>query len=490
MNSLGVGSSQIPDRSKQYETFSVPAKRQGPTSEVGFVKRQKKPGLHTPINLNIFVQSPEHFDKRWFIIDKDVRDELLLQEKFIFPDLKPLCSEMISEIMQGLLPGSSSPHCNYPEIINEHGGVNTVTDYLIKLMNPSIIQLQGHEVTKPALDAIISQQVDSNEPWNIPSGYASIVCDDRNALWWRLYVGQCSSTWRRIVCQHAQQIMRGSTASLYYFILWIGNGHRHARFIKLWGFPKNTVNDTWYQACSNLLEALFCKAFRTHHGLLNQLSSKYQDDGKVSSSGLGWGLNIMSPLVQGNAALTKELRTKANAGPSKAPDRQIQHWAVFNSRQKSAAVKLREGKKRSNRAIFQRDFDMALRLALNDDEETFNVVRDSLKLEQEETDTHPGEGLAYIPFCGSLTAKVAAILDCAAVSGANDMPMRASNDDNNQQTLSIPWSLDGCGFTEKNILIWTYDFRDFASLGLRHLGHDILAEPGARRFHEILLATS
>ncbi|BCR98572.1 uncharacterized protein AKAW2_40255A [Aspergillus luchuensis] len=391
---------------------------------------------------------------------------------------------MISEIKQGLLPGSSSPHCNYPEIIDEHGGVEKVTESLIHLISPHIIQFQGHEVTRTALNAIICQQSDSNEPWNMPLGYASIVCDDRDTSWWRLYIGQCSLSWRRIVCQHAQQIIKGSTASLYYFNLWIGNGHRYARFIKLWGFPKDTVTDGWYQACSNLLEALFCRAFRTHHGMLNRLGSKYQNDGKAST--LGWGLNIMSPLVQGNLALNKELRTKANIGPSKAPDRQIQYWAVFNSRQKAAAEKKR--RKESIKAVFEKDFDIALQIALNNDEEAFNKIRESLQLQQETSNF--SEDLAHIPFCGSLTSEVAAILDYAAVSGANDTPMRASNNDDEQQMLTIPWSLDGCGFTEENILIWTYDFKSFTSIGLKHLGHDILTYPDARKFHETLLANS
>ncbi|RDK36964.1 hypothetical protein M752DRAFT_322002 [Aspergillus phoenicis ATCC 13157] len=449
-DALNIGLSPVPDRSKQHGIFSTTSKRLISTSELKSFKRQKTSGHYSLVNLNISVQSPEHSEKRWFAIDENVRNKLL--------------------------PGSSSPHCNYPEIINEHGGADTVAEYLIQLINPHIIQFQGHEVTNAALNTIVALQIDNDEPWNMPSGYASLICDDRDPLWWRLYVGQCSLSWRRIVCQHAQQIMNNSTASLYYFNLWIGNGHRYARFIKLWSFPKDTVNDTWYQACSNLLEALFCKAFRTHHGMLNRLGSEHQDDGKASSSGLGWGLNIMSPLVQGNTALNKELRTKANAGPSKAPDRQIQHWAVFNSRQKSAAGKQREvGGKGSNRAVFQRDFDKALRLALHNDEGAFEEVKESLQLQQKEPDL--SEDLAYIPFCGSLTSEVAAILDYAAVSGADDMPMRASNNDDNRQTLTIPWSLDGCGFTENNILVWTYDFRDFASISLKHLGHDILTDP-------------
>ncbi|PYH29585.1 uncharacterized protein BO87DRAFT_410362 [Aspergillus neoniger CBS 115656] len=454
--SLDVSLNSMPGRSKQHGMFTT--KRQSSVSELISFKRQRPLDRYTSVNLNISVQSPEHSDKTWFAIDESVRG--------------------------GLLPGSSSPHCNYPEIIDEHGGVEKVTESLIHLIGPHIIQFQGHEVTRTALNAIICQQSDSNEPWNMPLGYASIVCDDRDTSWWRLYIGQCSLSWRRIVCQHAQQIIKGSTASLYYFNLWIGNGHRYARFIKLWGFPKNTVTDGWYQACSNLLEALFCRAFRTHHGMLNRLGSKYQNDGKAST--LGWGLNIMSPLVQGNLALNKELRTKANIGPSKAPDRQIQYWAVFNSRQKAAAEKKR--RKESIKAVFEKDFDIALQIALNNDEEAFNKIRESLQLQQETSNF--SEDLAHIPFCGSLTSEVAAILDYAAVSGANDTPMRASNIDDEQQMLTIPWSLDGCGFTEENILIWTYDFKSFTSIGLKHLGHDILTYPDARKFHETLLANS
>lgn len=71
---------------------------------------------------------------------------------------------MISEIIQKLLPGSSSPHCNYPEIINEHGGADTVAEYLIQLINPHIIQFQGHEVTNAALNTIVALQIDNDEP--------------------------------------------------------------------------------------------------------------------------------------------------------------------------------------------------------------------------------------------------------------------------------------------------------------------------------------
>ncbi|XRM46428.1 hypothetical protein ABZX51_009464 [Aspergillus tubingensis] len=126
-----IGLDPVLGGSKQHGIFTT--KRPSSASELISFKRQRTLDPYTSVNLNISVQSPEHSDKKWVAIDESVRDELSLQEKFIFPYLKPLCSGMISEIMQGLLPGSSSPHCNYPEIIDEHGGVEKVTESLIHL---------------------------------------------------------------------------------------------------------------------------------------------------------------------------------------------------------------------------------------------------------------------------------------------------------------------------------------------------------------------
>lgn len=73
-----------------------------------------------------------------------------------------------------------------------------------------------------------------------------------------------------------------------------------------------------------------------------------------SPFGLDWGLNVMSPLVHGNIAFTKEIRVRANIGPSKSSDNQIKHWAVFNPTAKSRwSVK-------SKGPVFKRDFNKAL----------------------------------------------------------------------------------------------------------------------------------
>ncbi|PKK42950.1 hypothetical protein CI102_13462 [Trichoderma harzianum] len=68
-----------------------------------------------------------------------------------------------------------------------------------------------------------------------------------------------------------QFILLGKQDTLHYFILWLRNGHRTANFIKLSESPSNQIFDEWYQIQSNLLEALFCKAFLLTTVLLNQL---------------------------------------------------------------------------------------------------------------------------------------------------------------------------------------------------------------------------
>ncbi|KAG2420916.1 hypothetical protein HFD88_000530 [Aspergillus terreus] len=287
---------------------------------------------------------------------------------------------MLGEITRGILPGSLSDHCNYPEAIHEHGGIDAVANYLVQLINPQLHSLQGKEVSKNTLATINAVQIHEKELWNVPLGYAAILTDDRQSLWWRL---------------------------------------------------------------------------------------------------LGYGLNVMSPLVQGNVAFTTELRVRANVGPAKSPDRQIQHWAAFNRKQKADTKSQRSANSSNERPVFERDFDNALRLALDGNELVFQTLKTFLQQPQElrtqESPTTPQ--LAHIPFCGSLSAEVAAILDYAAVSAAECTPMKRSNDD--LPPSSVPWSLEGCGFTEANILIWTCRFKGFTELDIDHLDHSILSQPGS-----------
>lgn len=214
-------------------------------------------------------------------------------------------------------------------------------------------------------------------------GYASVVTDSRLPAWWRMYVGQCSRPWRRIVCQHSQAILQGSKSSLHYYMLWMGNGNRAASFIRLWKFPKETPNDSWYQIRSNILEALFCRAFRTHHGILCGTD-------KPNENTRSFGLNIMSPLVQGNVMLSQLLRVQASVGPSRSPDPQIRHWAVFNPTH-NKAIRIK------GRPFFRCNFDTALRTALGGSQAFFLSVKKSLQLKST-ANTHAK--IETIPFVG------------------------------------------------------------------------------------------
>ena len=145
-----------------------------------------------------------------------------------------------------------------------------------------------------------------------------------------MYVRQCFVPWRRLISQHSQAILQDSKIILHYYMLWMGNGNRTANSIRLWKFPKGTPDDSLYKARSNILESLFCKAFRTYHGILDRSN-------KPNGPSKSFGLNIMSPLAQENT-MSQQLRVQANAGPSRSPDPQIRHWAVFNPRQDSKST--------------------------------------------------------------------------------------------------------------------------------------------------------
>ncbi|KAB8261064.1 hypothetical protein BDV32DRAFT_137719 [Aspergillus pseudonomiae] len=311
----------------------------------------------------------------------------------------------------------------------------------IFLIVANVRALEGLKISREVLYKALVERGDKI-PWNRPVGYASLVTDIRHIDWWRMYCGQCFLAWRRIMCQHTQAILRNSTSSLHYYILWMGNGNRTAHFIKLWEFPEDTLDDSWYQIRSNILEAVFCKAFKTHHGMLNRIDCP---DSPTKS----YGLNIMTPLVQGYVTLSKALRVKANAGPSQSPDAQIRHWATFNPSKKKV--------QRKPRPIFQCDFDAALEIALRD-KELFQYV---IKLLRSPRYPAKPEACDSIPFSGSLQAAIGFVLDYAAVSVANDSPLESVISKNSGD---LPWPIQGCGFHEGNVLVWTYNFKRFSSL--------------------------
>lgn len=76
-----------------------------------------------------------------------------------------------------------------------------------------------------------------NQPWAPDIGYLDYVTDDRDAEYFRNYVGQATNGEVRILSNHCLNILNGHHDTLHYYIIWSGNGHRKANSVRLWTLP-------------------------------------------------------------------------------------------------------------------------------------------------------------------------------------------------------------------------------------------------------------
>lgn len=394
--------------------------------------------------------------------------DVTVQEMLTFPQLKPLCIDMLNDILEDMI--IESRDLDYAGGIRAYGGVENLTTTLLSYVRPEIRELEGQTITKEALMGIRDEHA-QDRPWDHPLGYLDFITDSRDAHWLRLYVGQTNNARRRIISQHLQEVQKGSFESLHYFIIWLGNGTRSSNFIKLWESPvtsreldENEKN--WEIIKTNLLEALFCKAFSTHHGILDRFDTKGNCDYPKRPS---YGLNLMTPLAQ-NGYKVDAKRSSIVAAAEETPDKQILYWVeVFRELRRST---LRDRNKKlitARRPSFRCDFDMALKTALG--EELFETVKDSL-VSKELYHAENNVDSESIPYFGSLSAKIGFVLDYGAIS-----PMSGSFPEKIEQPIgidpneiSLPWSLKGCQFNKENALLWTFNFKKF-----RPFGADVLS---------------
>jgi len=367
-----------------------------------------------------------------------------------FPNLDDECQSLLEDIISHSIPGSEE--LSYSSEIQKKGGITIVKADLVSLILPEIRQVEGRRISPEVIDDIQRTQRQANI-LESPTGYAGVVTDARNQHYIRNYVGQCKLPQRRILRQHALSILRGSYSSLFYYLLWLGNGHRTVNFIRLWAFPPTVILDSYYQLRANILEALFCRAFgTTYGGLLGQTAGHIR----------GVGLNIMTPLIQSGGGGIEGYQLQAIAGLSKSPDPQIRAWVAFRSAQKEKS----QVDRHANRPSFRMDFRDSLFKACGDSD-LFNDVMTSLQswqnnVSQPGGQNHEDTNIAKIPFYGNLSAKVAIVLDYASHNPAaahvtSDPEVILENGD-------LPWALTGCGFTQQNVLVWTRDFRKFSTL--------------------------
>jgi hypothetical protein len=287
----------------------------------------------------------------------------------------------------------------------------------------------------------VRQQQKQDKDWNEPMGYFDYITDARNPEYTRGYVGQCVNAQRRLISQHAQEILRGSTRSLHYFIAWMGNGMRSVNFIRLWAFPETsptTEEKIWTDIQMNLLEALFCKAFGTHHGVLDPSDSH-------SVERKSYGLNLMTPLAQ-NRVMQDFRRTQYVDQALNSPDPQIIHWLQVIRPKRIAAD--REQEKHwlgACRPVFRRDFDNALRTGLGGNDNLFRSVKDSMSSPMPERHQNSPIDVST-PYFGTLKAKVAFVLDYAAVSLANDSFGEHAEE---LPRVDLPWAYKAASSTKQ-----------------------------------------
>lgn len=385
---------------------------------------------------------------------------------------------MLVDILNDSIEGSKE--LAYDAEVEDHGGVEAVAKHLCSLVSPEVKCLSGREVTTQMLQEVRQEQVTT--PWKGAGGYLDFVTDDRRNDWLRFYAGQFKDPVRRILRQHSESILKGSCTSLHYFMIWMGNGHRTANFIRLWQFPESETLDQWYQIRANILEALFCKAFRSTQGFLT---------GDKIASG-HYGLNVMTPLIQGGGQELSYFKLKASKAMSKSPDRQIRAWPKF----RQAFMQKREVLRTNHRPLFRPDFTAALNNAIPDDR-LLQAITDSLATavtEERLTGNKEDPSLKSFIWAGNMAARIGFVVShesCPPTIGQQHG--HSAKKDTSLAVDQLPWSLTICGFNTSNTIVWTPNFNDVSILdveGLHRMFETVSADASALEKHAALISAS
>ncbi|KAI1277581.1 hypothetical protein F5Y07DRAFT_407170 [Xylaria sp. FL0933] len=410
-------------------------------------QRKEKEQQTSDSCLSISVEPSPHNDITWRKLPESIRNNVTAIEPFVLPELHEVFERTLSDLVCGSIELEGAETLPYSAMIHQNGGMKHVLEHLLNMVLPEVKALAGHHVTPELLQETRKQQ---KGEWTGGGGYLDFVTDDRDPQWLKLYVGQYTVAVRRILRQHSQSILNGSYESLHYFILWMGNGHRAANFLRLWQFP-DSPTDPWYKVRANILEYCFCKAFRS-------LVTIHAD-----SSNRTPGLNVLSPLVQGGGkSVVQCLNLKATEAMRGAADPQIRCWPDFRQATKrdEETAKARPILKRP---LFRIDYLNALREAGLDDK-IIEAVQNSISSttykpswEQSLQNT----SLASLPIIGSLSARVGFVLDfesCPPAIGVLNRNLHAITPD------LLPWTIASSGFTMSNTLVWTSDFTRISTL--------------------------
>lgn len=185
------------------------------------------------------------------------------------------------------------------------------------------------------------------------------VVDDRNADYIRFYCGQSRRLPVRIAIEHAREICNGNVDTLHYYVLAHGNGHRYARFLRLWTAPPLVLPDGSAQNDAILASARFrlvqnvrkmtvCRAFQS---LPDRVLTNFFGPADYSNI----GLNNLPPLFEGQD-VPAFIRHKYSGYHQLSPDPDISGFAQARNTQ----LATRRNTQRRPAALLKADYLQAI----------------------------------------------------------------------------------------------------------------------------------
>ena len=293
--------------------------------------------------------------------------------------------------------------------------------------------------------------------WPEFGGYLGFVTDDRNSLYVRFYVGQSIMVVLRIDT-HCRHILQGAFDTLHYFILNMGDGHRRANWLQLWGMPKEmqymeTFSGFSISIIQCCLEMMFCRAFES---LPDQTLAEYFGTALYGQYA-GRGLNVLSPLLQlADCSSLESSRAQHRSRLSSSLDPEVASWPAVRGKM---IAKERQDAVATSKALpasitaYGRLIQEQLQ-AQGVQHYSLNALLSKSRLQTEYF--HLGyqftnafgesDNFHTLPF-GSLKAKVCVVLDNRHI----DIGTKTSD------SGWIPWLLRSVGFHEDNTLLFTYN---------------------------------
>jgi hypothetical protein len=293
----------------------------------------------------------------------------------------------------------------------------------------------------------------ATEEWEKDNGYLSFVTDDRNAAYWRGYVGQSENPRNRIM-QHLRAIINSEESTLHYYVVGKGAGHRAINFMKLWTLVwPDHVNKHIPMVFANILEMFMARCFQTlAPGILEEYF------GKAEYSGTG--LNVVPPLLQG-VSLSPSVRYTYSLQLEDSPDREIREWPQYRLERRLEDQALSQ--ERTGNSLKRHEYleilTSAARAQLGisdlqpmdttaslmkpfDMESCLRTVKDAVREPQK-----------VVKPRGTLKAQVGIILDQHSyLRESQPLSYGATGE------CAVSWGITESGFCEENSLIWPFTF--------------------------------